>query len=170
MKTTSEQAQMRFGLLRLIALYKIGKVILLLGAAYGVLRMRDASFLARVYSWASTLHYGLEQELVNWLLAKFSGLSPARIDTIGLATLAYATLFAVEGVGLWMRKRWAEWLTTIITASLVPLEIYETAVRPSIGKATVLVLNVLIVWYLIAQIRGAPPHGEPPQSAPPPTP
>jgi uncharacterized membrane protein (DUF2068 family) len=155
MKTTSEQAQMRFGLLRLIAVYKIGKVLLLLGAAYGVLRMRDASFLARVYSWASTLHYGLEQDLVKFLLAKFSGLTPARVDAIGLATLAYATVFAVEGVGLWMRKRWAEWLTTIVTASLVPVEIYETVVRPNIGKATVLVLNVMIVWYLIAQIRGA---------------
>jgi len=158
MKTTSEQAQLRFGLLRLIAIYKIGKVLLLLGAAYGVLRMRDASFLAHLYYWASTLHYGLEQDLVKWLLAKFSGLSPARIDTIGLATLAYATVFAVEGVGLWMRKRWAEWLTTIVTGSLVPVEIYETAMRPTLGKAIVLVLNLLIVWYLIAQIRSARPR------------
>lgn len=158
MKTTSEQAQMRFGLLRLIAIYKIGKVILLLAAAYGVLRMRDASFLARLYSWASTLHYGLEQDVVKKLLTWFSGLSPARIDTLGLATLAYAAVFAVEGVGLWMRKRWAEWLTTLITGSLVPLELYETVARPSFGKATVLVLNVLIVWYLIAQIRGARPR------------
>jgi uncharacterized membrane protein (DUF2068 family) len=163
MKTTSEQAQMRFGLLRLIAIYKIGKVVLLLVAAYGVLRMRDASVLARVYSWASTLHYGLEQDVVKWLLAKFSGLSPARVDTIGLATLAYAAVFAVEGVGLWMRKRWAEWLTTIVTASLIPLELYETVVRPSFGKATVLVLNALIVWYLIAQIRSA--RAEQPQPA-----
>jgi len=158
MKTTREQAQMRFGLLRLIAIYKIGKVILLLAAAYGVLRMRDASFLARLYSWASTLHYGLEQDVVKKLLTWFSGLSPARIDTLGLATLAYAAVFAVEGVGLWMRKRWAEWLTTLITGSLVPLELYETVARPSFGKATVLVLNVLIVWYLIAQIRGARPR------------
>jgi uncharacterized membrane protein (DUF2068 family) len=158
MKTTTEQAQMRFGLLRLIAIYKIGKVVLLLAAAYGVLRMRDASFLARLYSWASTLHYGLEHELVTKLLTWFSGLTPARIDTLGLATLAYAAVFAVEGVGLWMRKPWAEWLTTIVTASLIPLELYETVARPSFGKATVLVLNASIVWYLIAQIRSARLH------------
>ena len=140
MKTTTEQAQMRFGLLRLIAIYKIGKVVLLLAAAYGVLRMRDASFLAT--------------KLLTW----FSGLTPARIDTLGLATLAYAAVFAVEGVGLWMRKPWAEWLTTIVTASLIPLELYETVARPSFGKATVLVLNASIVWYLIAQIRSARLH------------
>ena len=155
MKTTSEQAQMRFGLLRLIAVYKIGKVILFLVAAYGVLRMRDASFLARVYAWASTLPYALEQDLVKQLLTRFSGLSASRIDTLGLASLAYAVVFAVEGVGLWMRKRWAEWLTAIVTSSLVPLEIYELAVKPSIGLGTVLVLNVMIVWYLVAQIRAA---------------
>jgi uncharacterized membrane protein (DUF2068 family) len=157
MKTTSEQAHMRFGLLRLIAIYKLGKVVLFLAAAYGVLRLRDASFLARVYSWASTLPYAQEQDLVKWLLTRFGGLSPSRIDTLGLGSLAYAVVFAVEGVGLWMRKRWAEWLTAIITGSLVPLEIYELAKSPSIGLATVLVLNVLIVWYLIAQIRSARP-------------
>jgi len=163
MQTSSGAAPKRFGLLRLIAVYKLGKVLLMLAAAYGVLRMRDASFLARVYSWASTLPYGLEQDVVKKGLAWFSGLKPSRIDALGWVTLAYAAIFAVEGVGLWLRKRWAEWLTTLVTASLIPLEIYELVVRPSFGKATVLVLNVAIVWYLIIQLRTSrfgQPEGE----------
>jgi len=153
MQTASGAAPKRFELLRLIAVYKIGKVLLMLAAAYGVLRMRDASFLARVYSWASTLPYGLEQEWVKKGLAWFSGLKPSRIDALGWVTLAYAAVFAIEGVGLWLRKRWAEWLTTVITASLIPLELYELVVRPNWSKATVLVLNLAIVWYLIIQLR-----------------
>jgi uncharacterized membrane protein (DUF2068 family) len=113
--TRSAGAARRFGFLRLIA-----------GAAYGVLKMRDASFIAHLYSWASTLHYGLEQDLVKRILALFSGLPPSRVDTLGYVTLAYAAVFAIEGVGLWMRKRWAEWMTTLVTASLVPLEICFT--------------------------------------------
>jgi uncharacterized membrane protein (DUF2068 family) len=153
MQTSSDAAPKRFGLLRLIAVYKLGKVLLMVAAAYGVLRLRDASFLARVYSWASTLPYGLEQDVVKKGLAWFSGLKPSRIDALGWVTLAYAGVFAIEGLGLWLRKRWAEWLTTLITGSLVPLELYELVVRPSLGKATVVVLNLAIVWYLIIQLR-----------------
>jgi len=151
--TPSAGAARRFGFLRLIAVYKIAKVVLLLAAAYGVHRMHDASFIARLYSWASTLHYGMEQDLVKRALALFSGLSPSRVDALGLLTLAYAAVFTVEGVGLWMRKRWAEWMTTLVTASLIPLEIYENLFHPSIGKLVVLVANVAIVWYLIVQLR-----------------
>jgi uncharacterized membrane protein (DUF2068 family) len=64
-------------------------------------------------------------------------------------TLSYAAVFAIEGIGLWMQKRWAEWLTTIITASLIPLEVWELFFRPNFGKAAVLVANVAIVAYLV---------------------
>jgi len=47
-----------------------------------------------------------------------------------------------------MQKRWAEWLTTIITASLIPLEVWEVIFRPTVGKALVLVANTAIVIYL----------------------
>src|SRR5271165_3813093 len=140
-------------MLRVIALYKLGKVLALLAAAYGVLRLRDASFIARVYSWAATLPSGLEHDAVTKGLVWFSGLSPARVETIGAVTLAYAAIFATEGIGLWMRKRWAEWLTIIVTGSLIPLEIFENVMRPTFGKASVLVVNVAIVWYLIVQLR-----------------
>jgi len=97
-------------------------VVLLLGVAYGELRLRDASLAAKLLSWAQTRPYGLEHRIVAQLLEWFSGLSVSRIYALRMVTLAYAAVFAVEGVGLWMEKRWAEWLTTIITASLIPLE------------------------------------------------
>jgi uncharacterized membrane protein (DUF2068 family) len=156
MSNTPRDAQPRFGLLRLIALYKLLKVLLLLAAAYGVLRMRDASVIARIYSWASTLPSGLEQDFVHRLLVWFSGLSSKRVEALGLGTLAYAALFSVEGVGLWMRRRWAEWLTIVITSSLIPLEIYEFFRHPTIGRFSVLAINVAIVAYLVVQVRAAP--------------
>jgi uncharacterized membrane protein (DUF2068 family) len=159
MTTPHASAPPRFGLLRLIAVYKIAKVVLLLGATYGVFRLRDASILTRVYQWASTLPSGLEQDVVKRGLAWFSGLSPKRVDTLGSVTFAYATIFAVEGVGLWMRRRWAEWLTIVITASLIPLEIWECVHRPTLGKASVLVANAAIVWYLIIQLKSQPESG-----------
>ncbi len=143
----------RFGILRTIALYKIVKVFLLLAVAYGELRLRDASLAARLLSWAQARPYGLEHRIVTQLLEWFSGLSVTRIHAMQLVTLAYAAVFAVEGVGLWMQKRWAEWLTVIITASLIPLEAWEIFYRPTIGKVLILLVNAAVVAYLVWHVR-----------------
>jgi uncharacterized membrane protein (DUF2068 family) len=143
----------RFGVLRTIALYKLVKVVLLLGVAYGELRLRDASLAAKLLSWAQARPYGLEHRIVGQLMEWFSGLSVSRIHALRIVTLAYAALFAIEGIGLWMEKRWAEWLTTIITASLIPLEAWEILLRPTIGKILILLANVAVVGYLIWHVR-----------------
>jgi uncharacterized membrane protein (DUF2068 family) len=150
----AEQApKPRFGVLRTIALYKLVKVLLLLAVAYGELRLRDASLAAKLLSWAQAQPYGLEHRIVTQLLEWFSGLSVSRIHALRMVTLAYATVFAVEGIGLWMQKRWAEWLTTIITASLIPLEAWEIFYRPTIGKVLILLANVAVVAYLVWHVR-----------------
>jgi uncharacterized membrane protein (DUF2068 family) len=143
----------RFDVLRTIALYKIVKVILLLAVAYGELKLRDASLVAKLLSWASARPYGLEHRVVSRLVEWFSGLSSSRAELFRLVTLAYAAVFAVEGVGLWMQKRWAEWLTVIITASLIPLEAWELFYRPTIGKLLILLGNTAIVAYLVWHVR-----------------
>jgi uncharacterized membrane protein (DUF2068 family) len=163
MNTESSRApEPRFGLLRLIALYKIVKVLLLLLVAYGELRLRDASLVAKLLSWASARPYGLEHRMVSHLVEWFSGLSSSRAEALRLVTLGYAAVFAIEGIGLWMQRRWAEWLTVVITSSLVPLEIWEMINRPTWGKLAILLGNIGIVIYLVWHVRT---HAKP---APPP--
>lgn len=79
--------------------------------------------------------------------------SKRRLLVTGVALSAYAALESVEMVGLWMTKRWAEYLTFVATAALLPLEIYELAARVSVLKIVALVLNLAIVAYLIAAKR-----------------
>ena len=57
-------------------------------------------------------------------------------------------MFSVEGIGLWLQRRWAEWLTVVITASLIPLELWELIHKPTVGASLVLIANCLIVGYL----------------------
>jgi uncharacterized membrane protein (DUF2068 family) len=151
----------RFGLLRTIALYKLLKVIILLLAAYGEIRLHDATLSAKILSWASARPQGLEHDLVTRGLSWFSGLSEARVHEVRFVTLTYAAVFAIEGIGLWMQRRWAEWLTVIITASLIPLELWELIHKPSIGACVVILANVLIVgylyWHVSTRQRPAPP-------------
>jgi uncharacterized membrane protein (DUF2068 family) len=73
-------------------------------------------------------------------------------DTIKLVGAVFAVYAAVEGLeawGLWYQKRWAEYLTLIVTASLLPLEVYELAHRLSPFKVLAFVINVAVVAYLL---------------------
>lgn len=66
---------------------------------------------------------------------------------------AYSLLFFVEGIGLMMQKRWAEYFTIIMTASLVPLELYELVAHPNWLKASALFVNLFILFLLIFHLR-----------------
>ena len=62
----------------------------------------------------------------------------------------------IEGVGLWMRRAWAEWFTVIATASLIPFELWELIMRPPDRRLAVLataLLNLTILWYLVRLLR-----------------
>ena len=67
--------------------------------------------------------------------------------------LAYAALEASEMVGLWMSKRWAEYLTLVATAVLIPIEIYELSLSVSVFKVLTFVINVAILIYLLLAKR-----------------
>ena len=60
-----------------------------------------------------------------------------------------------EGIGLLLRRRWAEYFTIIMTALFIPLEIYELIERLTLTRVVVLVINSVIVWYLVERIRKA---------------
>ena len=73
-------------------------------------------------------------------------------------TIAYTAVVLTEGIGLWMRRAWAEWLTLMVTSSLVPFELWELITRPPgrrLALGATLVLNLLIVWYLARLLRNA---------------
>jgi uncharacterized membrane protein (DUF2068 family) len=68
-------------------------------------------------------------------------------------TFAYSALFLVEGTGLFLQKRWAEYFTIISTSSLIPFEIYELVKNPSLLKCGALVINVAIASFLFVKVR-----------------
>jgi uncharacterized membrane protein (DUF2068 family) len=140
-------------MLRAIALYKLVKVIFFIATAYELVHLHHASTLAHVFKWIATLPSGLEREYVEKAVVWFSGLSDTRVEALRAASLLYAVLFSVEGVGLWMRRHWAEWLTVVSTGSLIPLEIWEFTQRPGIGKFSLTAVNVAIVAYLALRLR-----------------
>ncbi len=75
------------------------------------------------------------------------------VKIFAFLAVGYGMLELVEGVGLWLDKLWAEYLTVIATSLLVPLEVYELVRKPGPVKAAGIVVNVLIVLYLARRLH-----------------
>jgi uncharacterized membrane protein (DUF2068 family) len=93
-------------------------------------------------------HHGL----VGRLDELFS-LRAGTLHLIGAGIAVLAVLEGAEAVGLWYQKRWAEYLTFVVTTALIPLEIYELTAYVSWFKVTALILNLAVVIYLLVAKR-----------------
>jgi uncharacterized membrane protein (DUF2068 family) len=146
-------ASERRGGLVLIGVLKLLKSLglLLVGASVLSLVHRDAAQTLR--HWFEFLRFDTHARLVEELLAKVAGVNRPTLRRLGVGTLLYAAVFGIEGVGLLLGKAWAEYLTTGVTVSFLPIEAYELVKHPSPVKAVVTLLNVAVVVYLVFEIR-----------------
>jgi len=71
------------------------------------------------------------------------------LKLVGLVFAVYALVEGLEAFGLWYQRRWAEYLTFLVTTSLLPLEVYELAHSLSPLKLLTFVINVAVVAYLL---------------------
>jgi uncharacterized membrane protein (DUF2068 family) len=140
-------------LLRLIAIFKFFKAGLLIALGIGAFNLLHRDIAGLLEHWIMALRLDPGQHFLDVALAKASNVSPAQIKKVGAGSFIYAALFLTEGTGLWLRKRWGEWLTVVITSSLVPVELYEIHRHPTAVKLVVLALNIAIVVYLIYHMR-----------------
>jgi uncharacterized membrane protein (DUF2068 family) len=96
---------------------------------------------------------GLRPKYIDDLVAKIASTSPQTLAALGVGALMYGVLFAIEGVGLVRRRLWAEYMTTVITTSFIPIEVYEMIESSSVLKAVVILVNVGVVVYLLWRLR-----------------
>ena len=137
----------------MIAVFKFVKAAFIIATVFGLLHFYDPKVASVLFRLAHDLPYAFEQKLMSEAIAFLSGISPRRIQLLAAAGFVYATLFLVEGTGLWRGLHWAEILTVIATSSLIPVEIYEVHHRFTASRVLVLLGNIAIVAYLIWRMR-----------------
>ena len=147
--------------LRLIGAFKLVKGLLLAAIGVGALRLLHRDVETTLASWVAHLHVNQDLRLVQWGLSHVPALDSRRLAAISAATFFYAALLLTEGTGLLLRKRWAEYLTVIVTASFIPLELFELAKHVSFTRFIVTGINVAIVWYLIMTLASRKREREP---------
>jgi uncharacterized membrane protein (DUF2068 family) len=134
--------------IRLIAIERFVRGLLLIGAGIYLVGHTGTDIGKLANRIARAIELDPHRHFIRNLIAKLGKLRRHEVLIFGIGALAYGVLEVVEGVGLWLEQRWAEWLTVIATSLLVPFELYELIHKPSLLKAGGLAVNVAIVIYL----------------------
>jgi uncharacterized membrane protein (DUF2068 family) len=148
--------------LAVIAVFKVVKGLLLLLVGLSLLELVHAEIATLFSLLIEALHLNADSRIIHALVLKVDALQPHSVLVAGLVSLGYAGLLLLEGIGLWLERSWAAYLTVISTSLLLPFELYEVIDRVTILRAGVLVLNLVIVLYLIRQLRHHTLHSRTP--------
>jgi uncharacterized membrane protein (DUF2068 family) len=144
--------------LRLIAVERFVKATVLGGGGVALLvlgaRGQVTMLLLRIQAeYALEPARGLWERLVHLVFGLILRLPGNRIVDLAVAGLAYAALEATEGVGLVLRRRWAEYLVLVATLAFLPLEIDELHRRLTAFRVLALLVNLGIAGYLVWRKR-----------------
>ena len=136
-----------------IAVFKLVKGALLLILGLGLLKLMHADIATLFSRLIETLHLNADSRIIHALILKVDALQPHSVLVAALVSLGYAGMLLLEGTGLWLERSWAAYLTVISTSLLLPFELYEVIDRVSMIRVGVLVLNLVIVLYLLIQLK-----------------
>jgi uncharacterized membrane protein (DUF2068 family) len=106
--------------------------------------VRDALASAHTGTGGASSH-----GLLSALLERVSHLSVHSLRVIAVFAIIYATVSAIEAVGLWRERRWAEYLTALSTTLFLPIELRELAERVTLVRISALIINLAILVYLV---------------------
>jgi uncharacterized membrane protein (DUF2068 family) len=135
-----------------IAVLKIVKGVLLFLVGVGALSLIHKDAAAVFKHWADVLQVNVHSRVIQHWLLDIGLVKQRDLALIVTTTFTYSGLLLTEGIGLLLQKVWAEYMTTFITATFIPIEIYELARHATIARISLLVINILVVAYLIVRI------------------
>jgi uncharacterized membrane protein (DUF2068 family) len=145
-------------ILRLLALERLIRGLLLVALAYGIYKFDGArgslrkvlnEYLPLLRPVADRLGVDLESAGPVKLIEKALATHQSTLYWVAAGVLAYGVLELVEATGLWLMKRWGEYVAVVGTAIFLPLEIYEITEKITWLRVVALVVNVFAVVYLL---------------------
>jgi uncharacterized membrane protein (DUF2068 family) len=143
-----DQAEKKETFLRFIILQKLILGPLEIALSLGILSLLNNDMEAFALGVAGFFNLDIDNLYVSAAIEKVGMMEDSTILGISIGMFLLGSLVLVEGWGLHLRRRWAEWLTVVATALFIPFEVYEIIVKVTPVKVGALVLNCAIVWYL----------------------
>jgi uncharacterized membrane protein (DUF2068 family) len=147
----------------LIAAFKLAQALLFIAVGVGALRLMHKDFGDLLLKLAHHLHFNPESRFIDFILDRASVVNDRLLRRFSVGLFAYAAIGLTEGIGLYLEKAWAEFLTLGITASFLPWEIFEVIRRVTLIRSGLLTVNILVFAYLLKIVieRGKQGRGRP---------
>ncbi len=79
--------------------------------------------------------------------------SQGTLTLIAIGVALFAIVELIEGVGLWLSKRWGEYFAMVVTSLGLPYEIYDLTLTVTWTKVLLFLINLALVAYLIITKR-----------------
>jgi len=131
-----------------IGALKLMEAALFVLLGVGVIRLLHKDIVDELTRLLVGLRFDPEGRFVNFVLDKAALISPHRLKEISIVAFAHAALDVLEGVGLILRKIWAEFVTLAVSAFFLPLEFFELTQHVTWIRIAITAVNVAVVAYL----------------------
>lgn len=119
-----------------------------------LIRIFDHRLEDVVLEWVLALHADPHHPWIAALVDRASGVEARLLHEMAWIAVAFGALHGAEGIGLWLRQKWSELMCLLSTAALLPLEIHELVVQPTIVHGLVPVINLAVLIYLGRRVLG----------------
>ncbi|WP_145023534.1 DUF2127 domain-containing protein [Geobacter argillaceus] len=148
-KRSAKKKQPSGRALQIVALFEGAKGALVLVTGLGLLALihRDVHQVAE--QLVRHLHFNPARHYPRIFLDAADRVTDPQLWALALAALFYSAIRFAEAVGLWLKRRWAEWFGFLSGGMYIPVELYEVLREATWPRVTVLVLNLAIVLYLL---------------------
>lgn len=144
------------GVIKLIICERFLKFVVLVSAGLALLFLND-DIHNRLLTLQEQLNLnpgrGLFHRILDTILTKWVNMKARTQDLLAVAAILYGLLEGFEGVGLLMKRRWAEYLVLVATVVFIPYELDEVIRHVSVLKVLALAVNIAICVYLVWRKR-----------------
>ena len=97
----------------------------------GVFKLVQHDIVEVLSRWVGVVHEDPDNRYFQKVVTKLWSADHRKLEEVGAGTFFYAGLFLTEGLGLVLRRTWAEYFTSIVTGSFIPVEVMKNMVALS---------------------------------------
>ena len=134
--------------LRIVAVFEFAKGALVLVAGLGLLAFVHRDIRDVVEELLEHLHLDPASRVPEIFVALAERVASTDLWLLAIGATVYAAVRIAEGYGLWLDRKWAEWLGAVSGLIYVPFELYALAKGVTPLKLATLGINLLVVAVL----------------------
>jgi uncharacterized membrane protein (DUF2068 family) len=136
-----------------IGIFKLLQAALFILLGIGAIRLLHKDLMEVAEHFILAMRFNPEGRFVSLILERVAMINPHQLRQISAAIFAIAGLDIIEGTGLVLEQVWAEFVTLILTASFLPLEVFEILRHDTWIRVALAVINLAVVIYLLYYVK-----------------